>query len=148
MIGHAHITVDTLRNPMANTTLNTRSKASPVLKQDNLLLILQSRFDRIKEKTTKTTVDSLALTFDTHIINNNIRHLKSTITLFELNKMITALQSIEITLKRRSRRTKEDIRVMEAPQNQGEVTRIITRSRISLLEGRIMFLINNDKAKI
>ena len=54
-----HITVFALRHPPARITLNHRSKATPVLKQDDLLLLIQSLMNILKQQRREWSVHTL-----------------------------------------------------------------------------------------
>ena len=98
VIDEAHITIDALRHIMAFVTLQTQRKTASVLEQNSLVVLVQSFLHRVKQGAAKVGFHGLATAFHTHVAEDNLGHLHTTITLGDFHQMVTAAQGIEITL--------------------------------------------------
>ena len=117
VIRHRDITVDALRHPMTDAAFETQRETSAVLEQNHLILVAQRVFHRIDEHTAEVSLHEPTTALNTHVVDDDFRHLHTTEALQELHEMITPLSCVVVALKRRRSGTKNDIGTMETSQN-------------------------------
>ncbi len=140
-----YIAVLTLWNPSTHLALYHRSKATPILKEDGLLPILQGLTNCSQELRRERTTHHLAMLQILDVYHMNFGQLNVLIACFQFHKSILALLGIIIALHRWSGCTQQSLGTIHLCQHDSRTSGMIARGRVLLLETRLMLFVYNHK---